>query len=167
MSVRVFASSALRRRDTRFELTAVFSEANQAYFCDKEGSTKVAPLFGQVGLAYQLNFAALPRLPGDQDQTAPMPADVLAMRWVLHWGSVEAGDVDGLGLTTAQQSAIQSIRYDLAEHLAWLAENPKKSKYRLDPATPLASINTPDARDAYRQPASWTPTPNELGSSAK
>ena len=107
------------------ELTAVFSEANQAYFCDKEGSTKVAPLFGQVGLAYQLNFAALPRLPGDQDQTAPMPADVLAMRWVLHWGSVEAGDVDGLGLTTAQQSAIQSIRYDLAEHLAWLAENPK------------------------------------------
>ncbi len=130
------------------ELTAVFSEANQAYFCDKEGSTKVAPLFGQVGLAYQLNFAALPRLPDDQGQTAPMPADVLAMRWVLHWGSVEAGDVDGLGLTTAQQSAIQSIRYDLAEHLAWLAENPKKSKYRLDPATPLASINTPDARDA-------------------
>lgn len=130
------------------ELTAVFSEANQAYFCDKEGSTKVAPLFGRVGLAYQLNFAALPRLPDDQGQTAPMPADVLAMRWVLHWGRVEAGDVDGLGLTTAQQSAIQSIRYDLAEHLAWLAENPKKSKYRLDPATPLASINTPDARDA-------------------
>lgn len=91
------------------ELTAVFSEANQAYFCNKEGSLKVAPLFGQVGLAYQLNFAALPRLPGDQDQNAPIPADVLAMRWVLHWGSVEAGDVDGLGLTTAQQSAIQSI----------------------------------------------------------